>query len=514
MLAYMQAIGKGGGTLKQSVKEFIESQYEKIDILHESDKSTIALVQNRNTDATFVLKRLKGNRDVYLKMKELSHPLLPKIIYSIVDSDETVVIEEYIKGKSVGAEPIQEKDILNIILQLCEVLSFLHKNGIIHRDIKPSNILLTEDKSIRLIDFDAARKEKNDSGYDTEFLGTRGYAAPEQYGFAQTSSRSDIYALGVTMRKLLNQTTKHEKYKKIIAKCTDLNPEKRYSSAREVSKALSAIIKRTTWKILTAISVCAVLMGAVTIIYFNPFMEKYIPAANTSYANSTAQTVPSVMESGSNNENTSASLSSETIKSAAPTVEESSEDGTTAKENVNKEDVLFYSDKMDYIFLDGNSISIEGKTAEMSVDLNGDGTKERFKISRDHPNGTQLMGYSGKGGMNFFYEDKWIKAVSGAFYDSGEIDEYYYAQISCSDLDNDGVKEVLVSVGDKASQQVTAVYSFTGNKDVPFEYKGYMWASDYVMLTSDFELVGPVGSAGLANIYKYSKSTLTQIQEG
>ena len=89
--------------------------------------------------------------------------------------------------------------------ELCEVLVFLHGYGIIHRDIKPSNLLLAPDGHIRLIDFDAAREGKPSADNDTRLLGTRGYAPPEQYGFAQTDSRADIYAAGVTMKQLLGK---------------------------------------------------------------------------------------------------------------------------------------------------------------------------------------------------------------------------------------------------------------------------------------------------------------------
>lgn len=121
------------------------------------------------------------------------------------------------------------------------VLEFLHGKDIIHRDIKPSNIILANDGHIRLIDFDAARMPKEDLEQDTRLLGTRGYVPPEQYGFAQTDARADIYSLGVTMNQLLGHKAHKLRYRRIIAKCTDLNPDKRYQSARQVKKAYSRI---------------------------------------------------------------------------------------------------------------------------------------------------------------------------------------------------------------------------------------------------------------------------------
>ncbi|MCI6594068.1 MAG: hypothetical protein MSJ87_02280 [Firmicutes bacterium] len=77
---------------------------------------------------------------------------------------------------------------------------------IVHRDIKPSNIILTEDGRIVLIDLNAARLDDKNRSHDTQLIGTAGFAAPEQYGFAASSPRADLYAAGILMRVLLTGT--------------------------------------------------------------------------------------------------------------------------------------------------------------------------------------------------------------------------------------------------------------------------------------------------------------------
>lgn len=77
---------------------------------------------------------------------------------------------------------------------------------IVHRDIKPSNIILTEDGRIVLIDLNAARLDDKNRSHDTQLIGTAGFAAPEQYGFAASSPRADLYAAGILMRMLLTGT--------------------------------------------------------------------------------------------------------------------------------------------------------------------------------------------------------------------------------------------------------------------------------------------------------------------
>ena len=162
------------------------------------------------------------------------------MVYEVTfEGDSTIVVEEYIEGRSAGSTALTEKQCLVIVRELCDALIFLHGQGIIHRDIKPSNILIAQDGHIRLIDFDAARMPKEDLEQDTRLLGTKGYAPPEQYGFAQTDERADIYALGVTLGQLLGDKAKKQIYKRIIRKCTRLDPDKRYQSVRQVRQALS-----------------------------------------------------------------------------------------------------------------------------------------------------------------------------------------------------------------------------------------------------------------------------------
>ncbi len=187
-------------------------------------------------------KRIRRTVDykcpVYEALKNVCSEYLPKI-YSVKIADgRTVAEEEFIEGKSLAAANLTEKQAVRAMLSLCSAMDFIHGLGIVHRDIKPSNIMMTADGSIKLIDFEAARIVKSGSDKDTRYLGTEGFAPPEQYGFSQTDIRADIYAAGQTFKVLLGSLSAKAAYRKIILKCTELDPKKRYSNAKSLMRAI------------------------------------------------------------------------------------------------------------------------------------------------------------------------------------------------------------------------------------------------------------------------------------
>ena len=142
----------------------------------------------------------------------LKHPNLPSIYeqfseagrwYLVMDFIEGETLEDYAKKDPQGHLSVQET--LQIGIQLCTVLAYLHSRQppVIFRDLKPSNIMLTPEGNLYLIDFGIARHFKPGQVRDTIALGSPGYAAPEQYGKAQTTARSDIYSLGAILHQLL-----------------------------------------------------------------------------------------------------------------------------------------------------------------------------------------------------------------------------------------------------------------------------------------------------------------------
>ncbi len=213
--------------------------YKPIDILKTGESGNVQLVYDRVGKQVCVMKQRQLNSaDVYQRLRKIKSRYIPEIFRMIEEDENFLVVEEYVSGRTLAEillyeEFFHEDLAAQIMRQLCECLQELHAQNIIHRDIKPSNIMLTRDNVIRLIDFSISRVVKEGNETDTEFLGTRGYAPPEQYGFGQTDERSDIYSLGVTIKRLLGKNYSGW-LEKILERCTKIDPTNRYQNVDEL----------------------------------------------------------------------------------------------------------------------------------------------------------------------------------------------------------------------------------------------------------------------------------------
>ncbi len=275
--------------MKSQIEQYISEEYLTIKTLKKTPRSVVILATDSN-GLPVVVKKIRAVGLPYKKLQELNIPLLPQIFFVAEKDEFTYVVEEFVSGKNLGEElaagiTFDPDSARRIMLGLLEGMAKFHGAGIVHRDIKPSNIILQNADNVRLIDFDAARQLHEENAPDTERLGTMGYAPPEQYGFGQkqTDARSDIFALGVTIKEILKENCP-QNFKKILDKCTALNPDDRYSSAEELRAAIigNDKLKQRLLPAACAIAVFAVLFGLFRLGSYEP------PAADISAEQKTA----------------------------------------------------------------------------------------------------------------------------------------------------------------------------------------------------------------------------------
>ncbi len=258
----------------------LDGKYEVLKKIGEGGMSTVYLGRNNRLNMQLAVKEIKNDgsksTDILLKglereaniLKDVDHPVIPRIIDIVKYGGTVCVIMDFIEGvnladklKAEGALP--QEDVIDWSLELASALEYLHSMNppIIYRDMKPSNVMLRPEGGVKLIDFGTAKTYEIENNADTTALGTRGYAAPEQFGDAQgkgiykTDARTDIYNLGATMYHMVTGKNPQEPpYKilpirevnaglstgleQIIMKCTQPNPADRYQSCAELIYAL------------------------------------------------------------------------------------------------------------------------------------------------------------------------------------------------------------------------------------------------------------------------------------
>ncbi len=265
------------------IGDIIDGKYEVLSLVGRGGMSRVWLARDSRLNKLWAIKEIGRtardvNNEVVVQsliteahlMKRLDHPMLPRVVDIIEDGRTIFVVMDYVEGASLkqtmraAGHPMEEADVIAWGIQLCDALEYLHTRTppVIYRDMKPDNIMLREDSTVRLIDFGIAREYKEGKSSDTKVLGTRGYAAPEQFSRdAQTDARTDIYSLGVTLyvlvtgRSASTETYWHpireinpklsEGLEHIIAKATQANPDDRYQTAADMRYDLENYEKLT-----------------------------------------------------------------------------------------------------------------------------------------------------------------------------------------------------------------------------------------------------------------------------
>ncbi len=188
----------------------------------------------------FYLKVIENyHLSVFAWLKDHSNQHIPTILSYEEKDGKLEVIESYIEGITLDQilkHDISLKERKDILQQILDGISFLHhaQPPIIHRDIKTTNIMIDQEGIVKIIDYDAAKIYQKNQPRDTVLLGTEGVAAPEQYGFGASDTRTDIYALGILIRTMFPDDLH---LLEVADVCTQLKPSERYQSIEELNEA-------------------------------------------------------------------------------------------------------------------------------------------------------------------------------------------------------------------------------------------------------------------------------------
>lgn len=242
--------------------EDMQEHWTVYECLKESEDSSTFLVKETATGILCVLKWgrnrqtefLRNEMEIMKKMADRKLSGIPKAYKIFEENGEVYLVREYIEGMSLAQMVLQkggisEAEICRISRKICQTAEQFQNpdEPMIHRDIKPENIVVTPGGEVVFIDFGTMRSYKKDGSRDTFVVGTRGTAAPEQYGYTQTDQRTDVYAIGQTMLYMVSESYEmnqlsecavSRRMKKIIEKACSFEPDKRYGDAAQLRRAV------------------------------------------------------------------------------------------------------------------------------------------------------------------------------------------------------------------------------------------------------------------------------------
>nr|WP_288977961.1 protein kinase [uncultured Blautia sp.] len=277
--------------------EVLDNTYQIIKEIGKGGTGVVYLAYHLRLQKYVVVKKIHDNfvgqvnvRTEVDILKSLHHTGLPQVYDFFQLSTEVYTVMEHIRGYDLqhyldeGCE-FEEKDLIRWLLQLCEVLEYLHARvpPVLHSDIKPGNIMITPEGNICLIDFNISL----DSREKADVRGmSKWYAAPEQVEKAVRQKagedtrrivldgRMDIYSLGAAFYRLMTgriptQDSREfipvtamdlpysQALKAIVGKAMEWDIRKRYSSAAAMHKALLHIYRSDSeYKKLRILNIC------------------------------------------------------------------------------------------------------------------------------------------------------------------------------------------------------------------------------------------------------------------
>jgi len=279
------------GSLFQSeidpIKEKLIEKYQILRFIGKGGFSTVFLLKDKALERLCALKILAREQTVNPESVErfkrearlyasLDHPNIVSVYDFGIHNHVAYIIFKYIDGITLRehikrSHPLGQEELLAITADLAEILGYLHQRGIVHRDVKPDNVMIQNgDRKVILADFGLAKKlDTTTVTSDGKVMGSPHYFSPEQAKGEAVDARSDIYSLGITIFEMASgivpfrgdtpyevilkhireplpdlsrlRPELHPDLHRLIRRCTEKDPHRRFQDALELKAALKRI---------------------------------------------------------------------------------------------------------------------------------------------------------------------------------------------------------------------------------------------------------------------------------
>ena len=236
-----------------------------------SDRGPVHVVLARREGRLVVVKRLRGFHPTLAQRLRRESEVVAKLdhphIVPLLGVDDDALVYAYCPGVSlaealeVGALPVNRS--VKVACDILKALAYAHEHGVIHHDVKPDNVLIKGERAL-LTDFGFAKDLGLTAITNQEtMLGTPSYMSPEQFEGTRTDTRSDLYGVGAVLYHMLVGTPPFGRQvlrfllgddrvprdplpdnaahlAPVVDQALERDPEKRFSSARQMREALEA----------------------------------------------------------------------------------------------------------------------------------------------------------------------------------------------------------------------------------------------------------------------------------
>lgn len=300
----------------QKLPAFLQDGYSVLSCYYEQEEKSCYLLQKKETKEKYIVKCRKEREDRDSLQKEYEelgrlaerYPNLYQRAALHKADGYVYLLRTYIEGKNleeyVAEDPyLRPERQLEILEEICQAVARLHAMDpvILHRDMKPQNLILDAGGHVHLIDFETAREYDGTKKKDTVFFGTEGSAAPEQYGYAQTDMRTDVFGIGKIAEYLYEEyqvgydPLTEKRMQRIIKKATAFDPADRYQNVQALLLAIRNVRRQTErgenkWlKVVVAIESIVLLLVLAGVLFFWTGFQKTKNMEEEDYAAAIAE---------------------------------------------------------------------------------------------------------------------------------------------------------------------------------------------------------------------------------